>query len=171
MLPDANHASPCSCSPHITRYPITNYLSMSQFSSKHRAFLAHLTTQVEPTTYDQAVLHPHWCQAMDLELQALESNYTWSIVSLLVGHKPIGCRWVYKIKYNSDGTIERYKARLVAKGYTQVERIDYRDTFSPTAKLTHFVACSPLRLPEVGSHTNSMFKIFFCTVTYMKSSI
>jgi len=58
------------------------------------------------------------------------------MVSLPPGHKPIGCRWVYKIKYNFDGTIERYKARLVVKGFTQVEGINYKETFSPTAKLT-----------------------------------
>ncbi|BFG28600.1 hypothetical protein CerSpe_148740 [Prunus speciosa] len=72
---------------------------------------------------------------MQYELAALEANHTWSLTPLPHGKKPIGCRWVYKIKCYSDGTIERYKARLVAKGYTQLEGIDYHDSFSPTAKM------------------------------------
>ncbi|KAI5338055.1 hypothetical protein L3X38_017326 [Prunus dulcis] len=48
---------------------------------------------------------------MQLELQALESNKTWTLTSLPTGKTPIGCKWVYKIKRHSDGSIERYKAR------------------------------------------------------------
>ena len=47
----------------------------------------------------------------------------------------VGCKWVFMMKYNSDGTVERYKARLVAKGFTQTYGIDYHETFAPVAKL------------------------------------
>jgi Reverse transcriptase (RNA-dependent DNA polymerase) len=50
--------------------------------------------------------------------------------------KHVGCKWVYKIKYNSDGTVERYKTRLVAKGYTQTYGIGYQKTFAPVAKMS-----------------------------------
>ncbi|KAI5334321.1 hypothetical protein L3X38_024454 [Prunus dulcis] len=73
---------------------------------------------------------------MNAELKALQHNNTWSMVPLTASHKLIKCKWVYKIKYKSDGTIELYKARLVAKGYTQVEGVDYLKTFSHIAKLT-----------------------------------
>ncbi|KAL5789093.1 hypothetical protein ACOSQ2_003981 [Xanthoceras sorbifolium] len=72
---------------------------------------------------------------MAVELYALESNGTWSIVSLPQGKRLVGCRWVYKTKFRADGTIERHKARLIAKGYTQQEGIDFLDTFSPVTKL------------------------------------
>jgi len=73
---------------------------------------------------------------MKEELNALEHNHTWNVTSLPAGKATIGCKWIYKIKYKSDGSIERYKARLVAKGYNQIKVLDYLETFAPIAKLT-----------------------------------
>lgn len=73
---------------------------------------------------------------MQNEIQALENNGTWSLVDLPPGKKALGSRWVYKIKYNSDGSIERLKARLVVFGNHQVEGIDYSETFAPVAKMS-----------------------------------
>jgi hypothetical protein len=59
------------------------------------------------------------------EIKALEKNQTWDLVILPQNKSAIGCKWVYKVKFQADGSVERYKARLVAKGYTQQEGIDF----------------------------------------------
>ena len=72
---------------------------------------------------------------MHEELQALDANHTWSIVSLPKNKKVVGSRWVYKIKFKTDGSIERHKARLVTQGFTQTYGIDYKENFAPVAKM------------------------------------
>ena len=76
-----------------------------------------------------------WKKVVLKEMVALEKNHTWDIVNKLEGKTPVGCKWVFAIKYKSDGSIDRYKARLVAKGFTQTYGIDYQETFALVAKL------------------------------------
>lgn len=83
---------------------------------------------LEPQTYRQAMMSDQAKEskkAMECEYESLEANHTWKLVPLPPGRKPVQCKWVYKIKYHSDGIINRYKAHLVAKGFTQKHGVDY----------------------------------------------
>ena len=90
----------------------------------------------EPQTFHEASSNPLWQQAMKEELDALHKTGTWDLVDLHSGKSIIGCKWVYKIKTQSNGTADRYKAHLVAKGFTQEYGIDYDETFAPMALLS-----------------------------------
>ena len=100
-------------------------------------FFSALASLQEPQTFHEASSNPLWKQAMKEELDALHKIGTWDLVDLPSGKSVIGCKWVYKIKTRSDGTVDRYKARLVAKGFTQEYGIDYEETFAPVARLSY----------------------------------
>ena len=111
-------------------------LTYDGYLAHHKAYMAKVIQDVEPTCFEDAVGNVHWDDAMNEEMAALEANDTWELVPLPSGKKAIGCKWVYKTKHNVDGNIEHHKARLVAKGYAQTYGIDYEETFAPVAKMT-----------------------------------
>jgi hypothetical protein len=79
-----------------------------------------------------------WREAMEEELRFMSTNDAWDLVEIPDGAKRVGCKWVYKTKYDSKGKFERFKARLVPKGFTQREEISYTETFSPVSKKDPF---------------------------------
>ncbi|XP_019460137.1 PREDICTED: uncharacterized protein LOC109359897 [Lupinus angustifolius] len=121
--------------PNIT-HPLHAVLSYHALSPPYKLYTLSISANIEPKTYQQAISSPEWTHAMKNEIQALEDNSTWTIVPLLPRKKAIGSKWVYKLKFRVDGTIDRHKARLVAKGFNQTKGLDFVDTFAPVVKLT-----------------------------------
>ena len=84
----------------------------------HSPYMTGVAKLGQTESYTEAAKDLNWCAAMEEEMHALTENETWDLVDTSNGVKPIRCNWVYKVKYNTDDSINRYKARLVAKGYT-----------------------------------------------------
>lgn len=110
-------------------------VGQAEISDEFSCFMSTHVNQFEPQNFKEAVKHKKWVEAMNEELEALESNDTWEITQLPKGKQAIGSKWIYRIKYKPNGEIDRYKARLVVLGNRQKHGIDYDQTFAPVAKM------------------------------------
>ena len=99
-----------------------------------------LATLHEPHTYHEASTDHLWQIAMKEEFDALSKNHTWDLVIFPPRKSVVGCKWIYKIKTRSDGSIEHYKTRLVAKGFTQEYGIDYEEMFASVTSISSVCA-------------------------------
>ncbi|XP_013639256.1 PREDICTED: uncharacterized protein LOC106344416 [Brassica oleracea var. oleracea] len=116
-------------------HPIQGVCSLAHYPQEHVVFIGELDQEYIPRSYEEAMEHEEWKESVGSETNAMIINNTWYEVELPKGKRAVTSRWIFTIKYNADGTVERRKTRLVARGFTQTYGEDYLDTFAPVAKL------------------------------------
>ena len=92
-------------------------------------------SKLEPKNVKEALTDEFWINAMQDELCQFKRNEVWELVPRPEGTNVIGTKWIYKNKSDEQGIVTRNKARLVAQGYTQIEGVDFDETFAPVARL------------------------------------
>jgi Reverse transcriptase (RNA-dependent DNA polymerase) len=107
------------------KYLIYNFILYENIYPQYVSFLTYISKEQVPNDYLEAIKKIQIVQCNAWRIKYFRKNKTWVIKQLPKGKKLIRCKWVYKIKYNSNDTIEIYKVRLVAKGFTQIYDIDY----------------------------------------------
>ena len=104
----------------------------------HHALIVEICDE-EPLSLKGALAHDHWVEAMKSKLESIYKNNTWELYDLFKSRKVIATKWIYKLKRNANGGIDRFKARIVAKGCSQTEGMDYEKTFGPTSRMTTII--------------------------------
>ena len=128
LIPSSSPNKPLAA-PQCSIHPMQTRAKSGIF--KPRVFT---TDHQTPLTIAEALSHSQWKQAMHTEFSSLLLNNTWDLVSPHPDQKVVHSKWIFKIKYKADGTLDKYKARLVAKGFQQTPGVDYFETFSPVVK-------------------------------------
>lgn len=117
----------------LSTHPMVTRAKVGIFKPKFLVY-SYVLEEKELATVSQALSDPKWKAAMQAEYDALIENKTWILVPASQAAKVVGCKWVFRIKHNADGSVCKYKARLVAKGFHQTPGIDYFKTFSLVVK-------------------------------------
>ena len=107
---------------------------------RHEDFELNFYIVDEPSTFQQGTTSDAWRSVVQREYDALIKNGIWRLVDPQIGTKCIGCKWVYKKKYNPDGSLDKHKERLLTKGYAQREGVDLPKLFlfQPSGELFEY---------------------------------
>ncbi|PKU84061.1 Retrovirus-related Pol polyprotein from transposon TNT 1-94 [Dendrobium catenatum] len=130
-----NQQQPTSDPPPVKHPMVTRTQTGSLKPSRRLNLLTMCSHEPDPTSFKEASKNPEWRQAMAEEFTALQQQGTWQLVPPPIQAPILGCKWTFRKKFNSDGSIARFKARLVAQGNQHEQGIDFGETFSPVAKL------------------------------------
>jgi len=95
-----------------------------------------MASVAEPSSFQETTQHHVWVDSMVEEHSSIMTNDVWEVVPRSEDRSIVGSKWIYKIKYAADDSVEKYKVRFVAKGYAQKEGVDYEETFAPIARYT-----------------------------------
>ncbi|KAE8696738.1 Aminomethyltransferase [Hibiscus syriacus] len=129
------HASTSSVQPTHNSHSMLTRNKCGVF--KPKTYSSYFEAEI-PSTVQEAMQSAHSKEVVQSEYDAILKNNTWSLVKLPACRIPVGCKWLFKLKRNLDGSVNRYKASLIAKGYSQVSGYDFTDTFSPVVKFSTF---------------------------------
>ncbi|PKU87466.1 Retrovirus-related Pol polyprotein from transposon TNT 1-94 [Dendrobium catenatum] len=148
LLPPSATAEPLSPDPpYALSHPMQTRAKSGIYKPKIIYGLSVTTSPLStPTSYTQASKIPHWQSAMQEEFSALQRQGTWTLVPPPRQEPILGCKWTFKTKLLPNGQIDRYKARLIAQGFNQTLGVNYKETFSPVAKMPTIRALLTLAL-------------------------
>ena len=129
----------------------------SRAPERFSSYMAQVTSlrDTVPDTYEEASAHQVWRDAMMEEYNSIMKNEVWEVVPRPEGKSVVTSKWLYKIKHATDGSIEKFKARFVARGFSQVEGVDYDETFAPMARFSSIEAVISV-IAEMGWKIHQM---------------
>ena len=96
--------------------------------------------ETKPSSFKEAIEQHVWVDAMVEEYESIVKNSVWEVVPRLEDKSMVGSKWIYRVKQATDGSVEKHKAKFVAKGFSQVEGIDYEETFAPIARYSSIIS-------------------------------
>ena len=124
--------APTPCHPMITRAKAGIFKPKVYAALKHPLSFSH--GPIEPMCVKQALAYPNWKISMEEEYKALMRNHIWDLVPYQPKYNVVGNKWVFKLKFHPDGTLNKHKARFVAKKFHQTPGVDFSITYSPVIK-------------------------------------